>query len=149
MFRLLSDLEVSLNELLVTSRESVDHYRDAVQLLTDEKIANEFKKIADERKQFIPALENKIRELGDLPSMPDPDKEDGEMLIHHIGAAVSEDYTSKLLQQRIDVETKMVELIDQANSSDENNVCGKLLADLALQVNGTIETLSRLAQQPA
>ncbi|WP_039917855.1 DUF2383 domain-containing protein [Cellvibrio mixtus] len=149
MFRLLSDLEVSLNELLVTSRESVDHYRDAVQLLTDEKIANEFKKIADERKQFIPALENKIRELGDLPSMPDPDKEDGEMLIHHISAAVSEDYTSKLLQQRIDVETRIVELIDQANSSDENNVCGKLLADLALQVNGTIETLSRLAQQPA
>lgn len=147
MFRLLSDLEVALNELLVACRESVDHFRDASRIIAAEKMVQDLKEIADAREYFIPTLENKIRDLGDLPAVPDPDKEDSEMLIHHIGAAVSDDYTCTLLQQRIDAEKNILELIKRAKNNDDDNACKKLLEELTLQVNRTIEKLSVLAAQ--
>jgi len=145
MFRLLSNLEVTLNELLVASRESVDHFRDGVNLVTDEKIAREFKHLASEREPFILLLEQKIRDLGDLPTVPDPDKEDSEMLLHHIGAAVSEDYTDKLIQQRVDAEKKLLDIIQRTRTNDESNSCKTLLDNLEQQVIGFIEKLSALA----
>lgn len=147
MFRLLSDLEVTLNELLVACRESVDHFRDATRIIAAEKMAQDLKQIADAREHFIPVLESQIRELGDLPAMPDPDKEDGEMLMHHIGAAVSDDYTHTLLQQRIEAEKNILTLIEQTKNNDEDKVCGSLLDELELQVKNAIEKLSVLAAQ--
>lgn len=146
MFRLLSDLEVALNELLVACRESVDHFRDGAQLTPEEAIASELKKIANAREPFLQTLERKIRELGDLPTMPDPDKEDSEMLLHHLGAAVSSDYTNKLLQQRIEAEEKILEIIERANENDENNSCQDVLGDLRVQVNDVIGKLTALIQ---
>ncbi len=113
MFRILSDVEVALNELLVESQKTIDHYRDAVQLINDKKMALEFKRIADIRKMFINQIETKIREFGDLPTMPDPDKEDGEILIHHLGAAIAEDYTNKILEQRMEADKNIKQLIQQ------------------------------------
>lgn len=147
MFRLLSDLEVSLNELLVACRESVDHFRDATRIIAAERMAQDLKQIADTREQFIPALENQIRALGDLPAMPDPDKEDSAMLLHHIGAAVSDDYTHTLLQQRIEAEKNILVLIEQTKNNDEDNACVSLLDDLEAQVKNAIEKLSVLAAQ--
>jgi hypothetical protein len=146
MFRLLSDLEVALNELLVACRESVDHFRDGIELISEENIASEFKQFASEREPFIQMLEQKIRDLGDLPSVPDPDKEDGEMLIHHLGAAVSEDYTGKVVQQRIDAEQRILEIIKQARENDDNNACETLLDNLERQVNNVIKKLAALTQ---
>ncbi len=79
MFRLLSDIEVALNELLVACRESVDHYRDAAELVGQADIAERFLDIAKRRTLFLNRLVSAIRELGDLPSTPDPDKETGEI----------------------------------------------------------------------
>ncbi len=147
MFRLLSDLEVSLNELLVACRESVDHFRDATRIVAAEKVAQELTHIADAREKFIPALEQQIRELGDLPAMPDPDKEDSEMLLHHIGAAVSDDYTNALLQQRIAAEKNILSLIDKTRALDEPNSNNKLLNNLRADAGNAIEKLSALAEQ--
>lgn len=146
MFRLLSDLEVALNELLVACREAVDHFRDGSELISANHIADEFKQLASERETFIPLLEQKIRDFGDLPSVPDPDKEDGEMLVHHLGAAVSEDYDQKLLQQRIEAEKNILEIIKQARANDEDNSCDTLLKNLEHQVIAVIEKLSSLAR---
>lgn len=146
MFRLLSDLEVSLNELLIACRKSVDHFRDAAQLIAEEKISNDLKQLANEREPFLSAIERKIRELGDLPSMPDPDREDSEMLLHHLGAAISTDYTNKLLQQRIDAEKHIIELIGQAKASDDNNLCDEVLTDLSTHASKAVKALSSLVQ---
>lgn len=145
MFRLLSDLEVALNEVLVACRESVYHFRDAAELITTENVARELDKLANQRETFIPVLEREIRNLGDLPSMPDPDKENSAMLLRHLGAAMAQDYTSTLLQQRIEAEQHLIELINQARESDTEGTCKTLLDDLALQTNNSIEQLRELA----
>lgn len=142
MFHLLSDTEVALNEVLVACRESVDHYQDAITLVGQPDIAKRFRDIAHRRKLFFQRLSSAIRELGDLPSAPDPDKETGEMIIHHLGAALSPDYSNEVLTQRLTVEKHIKTLIDNALETELTETSHELLDDLAQHVDKTIIALS-------
>lgn len=142
MFHLLSDTEVALNEILVASRESVDHYEDAIKLIENTEVAEGFQHIAAQRKLFFKRLSTAIRELGDLPSVPDPDKETGEMLLHHLGAALTPDYTNEAIAQRLEAEQHLQELINNARDTDPNENCRALLDDLFLHVSDAIKLLS-------
>ena len=142
MFRLLSDTEVLLNELLVACRESVDHYQDAINLVEKPEIGSSFEAIANQRKLFCKRLAEAIRELGDLPSVPDPDKETGAMIIHHLGAALSPDYTNEVLTQRIAAEEHILELIGKAQEIKESEFCAALLNDLSKHAVETLDILS-------
>jgi len=148
MFHLLSDSEVALNELLIACRESVDHYQDATELVEHSDIAESFRQIANQRKLFLNRLESAIRELGDLPSVPDPDKEAGAMILHHLGAALSPDYTNELLAQRIAAEEHILTLIDQARATKLNPSCAALLTDLASHVAQTSKLFSATSIEP-
>ena len=99
-----TDKEVALNDLLVASRETVDHYQDAVEYLNDDHITPVLRMIMQERQGFIQRIEQAIRALGDLPSVPDPDRETGEMLLHHVTAALSSDTATQILEQRINAQ---------------------------------------------
>ena len=142
MFRFLSDTEVALNELLVACRESVDHYQDAIKLVEDPEIANHFQSIASQRKIMCTQLGGIIRELGDLPTVPDPDKEAGEMIIHHLGAALSPDYTNDALTQRLDAEENIIQLIANARGTDMKDAHNNFLDQLAIHIQDTIRILS-------
>lgn len=146
MFRLLSDTEVALNELLVACRESIDHYQDATKLVEKSEIATGFHTIANQRKLLCKRLAETIRDLGDLPSVPDPDKEAGAMIIHHLGAALSPDYTNQILTQRITAEEHIMELIDKAQESNERGTCELLLNDLSKHAADTLKILSSARQ---
>lgn len=142
MFRLLSDNEVALNELLVACRESIDHYQDAIDLVESSDVAKIFMGIVKNRKLFLNRLASAIRELGDLPSVPDPDKEAGEMMLHHLGAALSTDYTNEALTQRIKAEEHILTLIHAARSTDPNQPYITLLSDLSIHIEEAINTLA-------
>jgi len=145
MFRLLSDTEVALNELLVACRESIDHYQDATELVESPDIAATFRTIINKRKLFLSGLEAAIRELGDLPSVPDPDKEAGEMMLHHLGAALSTDYSNEALTQRTNAEEHILTLIRNALITEPNQSCTDLLNDLAQHIEQTIDMLTTCA----
>lgn len=142
MFRLLSDTEVALNELLIACRESIDHYQDATELVGQSTIAESFLDIAKCRKLFLNRVASAIRELGDLPSAPDPDKEAGEMMLHHLGAAFSADYTNEALTQRIKTEEHILTLINAAHATEPNQTCTRLLNDLSIHIEEVINTLT-------
>lgn len=145
MFRLLSDIEVALNELLVRCRESIDHYEDAAKLVDQPAIAETFLHIASNRKTFLSRLESAIKELGDLPSMPDPDKEAGEMIFHHIDAALSEDYTQDALTQRANADEQILSLINDGFKATPNPSCTRLLNELSQHVHHSLQTLNHLS----
>ncbi|HTF98578.1 MAG TPA: hypothetical protein VL995_20725 [Cellvibrio sp.] len=147
MFRILTDVEVALNELLVESQKTVDHFRDATQLINDRQMALEFKRIADIRKIFISQIEAKIREFGDLPTMPDPDKEDGEILLHHLGAAITEDYSNKILEQRMEADKNIKQLIQKLRDVDNEDSCSTLSTEFATHVDNTLKKLSSLVTE--
>lgn len=142
MFRLLSDTEVALNELLVACRESIDHYQDAAELVGQSDIAERFLDIAKRRKLFLNRLSSAIRDLGDLPSVPDPDKEAGEMILHRLGAALSSDYTNEALTQRIKTEEHILALVHATRKTEPNQSCTTLLIELSSHIEETINTLT-------
>ena len=144
MFRILSDSEVVLNELLVACRESVDHYQDSIDTIKDTDIAVHFRSISDRRKLFLIRLTVAIRELGDLPSVPDPDKEVGEMIINHLGASLSADDTEYIVAHRIKTDKHIQSLIDNAKEIEMEKPHRSLVQDLSQHIEETIKELSSL-----
>lgn len=111
-----TDEEVALNDLLIASRESVDHCRDAAEFLDEKDITDVLRAIASQREPFIARFEQAIRAMGELPSVPDPDKEAGTMLIHHASAFLSEDYSSEVIEQRLNAEATLSDLTNNASA---------------------------------
>lgn len=137
-----TDKEVALNDLLVASRESVDHYRDAADFLEDKTVTDVLHAIASQREPFIARFEQAIRALGELPSVPDPDKETGAMLIHHAGALLSEDYRSQVIEQRLKAEEHLTELVSDACNSDIDKILCADFSDHLAKANQQLQALS-------
>lgn len=136
-----TDQQVALNNLLVAIRESIDHYHDAAGLLEEKAIRTLFGEISSERKSLAVRLEQAIRESGDLPTMPDPDKETGEILMHHLGAFLESQYADNILEQRIAAEEKIANLIVDGKAAGLDASHGALIAALAEHVAHTMDKL--------
>lgn len=139
-----TDKEVALNDLLVASRETVDHYQDAVEYLNDDHITPVLRMIMQERQGFIQRIEQAIRALGDLPSVPDPDRETGEMLLHHVTAALSSDTATQILEQRIKAERHVLELVQACHAAGLDDAHAQLLVEMEQQIHSAIERLDAL-----
>ena len=139
-----TDKEVALNDLLVASRETADHYQDALEYLDDHPITTALRDIMQERLSVIERIEQAIRALGDLPSMPDPDRETGEMLLHHVTAALSSDSATEILEQRIKAERHLLALLQACNDVGLDNDQPQLLQEMAQQVHRVITRLEQL-----
>ena len=61
-------------EILKLIVETKNYYREIASVLKDGELANKLETIADERASFIKPFENVVKELGELPAKPDPDK---------------------------------------------------------------------------
>jgi hypothetical protein len=144
MVFLRSDQEVALNDLLVALRESVDHYNDAIELVDPSPLTPLLREAAIQRSQFIPRLEDAIRQLGDLPSVPDPDKESGEMLIHHVGAALSNDYEPDVIEQRIASDQQLAQLVNDARKNTSEASFTQLMEDIATHITQTLVHLKAM-----
>lgn len=136
-----SDQQVALNNLLVAVRESVDHYRDAAGLLEEKNICALLNDITNERSAFIGRLEQAIRASGDLPTMPDPDKETGEILMHHLAAFLKSQYADKILEQRIEAEKNLASLVIDGKTAGLDESHTILISELDDHVAHTIDKL--------
>ncbi len=139
-----TDKEVALNDLLVASRETADHYQDALEYLDDHPITPALRDIMQARLSVIERIEQAIRALGDLPSMPDPDRETGKMLLHHVTAALSSDSATEILEQRIKAERHLLALLQACNDVGLDNDQPQLLQEMAQQVHRVITRLEQL-----
>ncbi|MDO3383081.1 hypothetical protein [Gilvimarinus algae] len=107
-----NDVQVALNDVHVAFMESADHYRDAADFLNKASVSRGLIAIAEQRDQLVGDIEKAIRDSGDLPSVPDTDRETGEQLIQHLTAMFSADETQGVLQQRREDEQWLQELLD-------------------------------------
>lgn len=139
-----TDKEVALNDLLVASRETADHYQDAIEYLEDPQLTPVLREIIQERQAFIARIEQSIRALGDLPSVPDPDRETGEMLIHHVTAALSPDSANEILEQRVKAEQQLLDLLQACHDVGLDKEHAVMLNEMEQQVRATLARLENL-----
>lgn len=125
-----TDEEVALNDLLVASRETVDHYQHAIEFFKELQLANILRTIVQQREALMVRIESAIRALGDLPSVPDPDKETGQMLLQQISAAISENTAAEILKQRVEAEKHLLELVDACRETSLAQSQARLLDDM-------------------
>ncbi|MES2822791.1 MAG: DUF2383 domain-containing protein [Pseudomonadota bacterium] len=141
-----TDGQAALNTLLVTTRETLDHYRDAMELV-DTKLAELFRDICGQRRSFVHRLETAVRASGTLPAVPDPDKEAAEMLLHHVAALIKSHYARDLLEQRIEGEKKLAALVIEAQTAELDSPPTTLLNDFAQHISDTDAKLQSLQTQ--
>src|SRR5690606_33663912 len=110
MSLLRTEKQVAFNNLLVAVVETMDDYEDFADVIDDPQIAEKFRTFMQERKTLAAQLETVIRQLDDLPSPPDADKEDLGKLVHRIRAALFENEIPRALNELIDDEQQMLEL---------------------------------------
>lgn len=135
-----TDGQVALNSLLVAAMETLDHYRDAVELV-EPNIGQLFGDIAKQRRALIHRLKDAVRASGDLPAVPDPDKEAGEMLLHRVAALIKSNYTADILEQRITGEKKLADIIAEAQTTEAGAQYARLLDEFALHISETTSQL--------
>ena len=140
-----TDSQAALNSLLKNTRETLDHYKDAAELV-DDGYAQLIRDIARERRIFIRHLEDAVRASGSLPTVPDPDKEAGEMLIHHVAAMIKSNYAPDVFEQRIEGEKNLTALVDEAKKTEIETAHINLLNDFTAHIE---ETMARLQSAQA
>lgn len=136
--------QVALQDLLIASKDSVDHYRDAAAFLESPGVTDTLCQIADQRADLIERLELAIRDTGDLPSAPDADLEDSERLFHRLRAALSPDETEAVLRQRLDAEQHLMHLVKQGEKAGLFQPYDTLLNELARHIETVTERLQEL-----
>ena len=141
-----TDEQAALNNLLKAARETLDHYRDATELV-ETNHAQLFRNIAQQRRDFVTRLEEAVRMAGDLPVVPDPDKETGEMLIHHVAALLKSDYDADVIEQRIEAEKNLADLTAEAKNTEFEIPDVNLRDDFASHVSDTIAQLQHAHTQ--
>jgi hypothetical protein len=140
-----TDGQAALNSMLKAARETLDHYRDGAGL--DENIAQLFRDISRQRREFIRRLEDAVRATGDLPSVPDPDKEAGEMLIHHVAAMIKDNYAADLVEQRIEDEKELADQAIEAKDTELKTSHTSLLNEFSAHITETITRLESVHAQ--
>lgn len=138
-----TDDQVALNSLLVAALETLDHYRDAAEL-AETNLGQLFRNIDRQRRNFIHRLKEAVRASGNLPAVPDPDKEASEMLLHHVAALIKNSYDVDILEQRIKGEIKLADLIIEAQTIAPDAPHTTLLDEFAEHISDTITQLQSM-----
>ncbi|BFM19210.1 hypothetical protein [Gilvimarinus japonicus] len=107
-----NDLQVALNDLHVALMESADHYRYAAEFVSDALTGELFETLAEARDLLADEAEEAIRDSGDLPSVPDVDRETGEQLLQRLEAVFSADEAADVMAQRLEGEAQFEELLN-------------------------------------
>lgn len=140
-----TDDQVAFNTVLVAARETLDQYRDAEELV-DQNLGEIFRGIEKKRREFIHRLEDAVRALGDLPAVPDPDKESGEMLLHHVAALFKNDYSEDIINQRIEGEKNLANLVKEINMEGLDASHQNLLQEFDVHIAETILQLQSVTR---
>ncbi|WP_237055846.1 hypothetical protein [Microbulbifer sediminum] len=102
------DVQVALNDLHVALKHSADHYRYAAEFLSDESAASHCQAIAGERDQLAGLVADAIRAAGDLPAVPDSEREVGEQLLQRLESMFSADQAREVMAQRRDADRDLL-----------------------------------------
>ncbi len=139
-----SDNQADSLKMLKLVIETRDYYRAMAELLAEQNLQNSLDEIANERATYIEPFENVVRQLGELPAKPDPDKEFMQQLGGEITKLFSIDSTNSILDRCLDKEQELAEVLNQSSLAEQSADFKSLLNALAKHVQNTKKQLHAL-----
>lgn len=141
-----SEKQVAYDEVNRLLRLSGDQYHDAARRMHEQPLSDWCNRMAEHRHRFSDQLEQQIREMGELPSRPDPDKE----LITNMFVGIKEAFTANHaeyeLQQRDLLENELADAVTKARAETQGPAMEQLLISLDADIANTRrEIAERLA----
>lgn len=152
MSLLRTDLQMALNDLHVTLMESADYYSDAAGFLEGEahhSLCAELQRLAEERSALAGRVEAAIRQTGDLPSVPDADRETGGEWLQRLQAVLDEDQAEHILAQRLEAEEHLREELDAYTMAPVRESYHDVYQQVADHVQAAREQLQALRRRGA
>lgn len=111
---LLDEIQIALNDLLVSYKEAADHFEDAVSYLQRDDLKPQFEEIRDGHNLAVASLTDEVRKTGILPRAQNADREQVRQIVTHVKAALSVDEHDVFLNDRIEHERQIRQLLEAA-----------------------------------
>ena len=115
---LLDDTQVAINDLLAALQESLEHYADALERIDSAALRERLDGVVAARRDDVDCLAGIVRDAGDLPRAPSADRQELHRLVTHVKAALTDDETRVLLDDRIEDEKRLGSLAAEALRQD-------------------------------
>lgn len=141
-----TDNEADGMEILKLVIETTDYYREIANVVEDDNLASTLDNIANERASYIEPFKNVVKELGELPTEPDPDKE----LLQKIGGELtkffSDDSRNAVLDKCLQEDEKLADVVKDTKLGEESAEFQKLLDALAENLINTKKEVQALKE---
>lgn len=129
-----SEAQVALDDLQRGSRHTAGLYSEDAHILGDAPLAELFKEMADQHERMAEWVEQQQRQLGDLPSGPDADRETLTQIKDRLQAQLSDDEYHTLLESRLHDEEELARQVRYALAQDLPPETAEVLEDVYRQV---------------
>ena len=110
------DRQIAFSETLVLCEDSAEHYRAAAEAVDDTTLAELFRALAAERDRLAEQLTEQVRLLGDLPRLPDPDRESLDDLITRLKSLFVADHRQVIIDERDALERQLADQLAEARA---------------------------------
>lgn len=135
--------QLKINDLAVACRASVDDYDRAAQLVESPSLAEWLRAVARYREHLVPLLEEQVRELNDLPRVPDPETQLLGHAVARFKAALPTGGSQQVLDERFQADRDMLELARSAKEEALPDAALHLLDALMAHLGTTLSALSK------
>jgi uncharacterized protein (TIGR02284 family) len=142
------EIQTALNEVETLCLASADDYASSAGKAEDPTLARQFEGVAQQRRALAAALAPHIRALGDLPQVPDPDREAVEHVLVGIQAFLSGDRTASLRAHHLRTDAQLQQALASALQQRLPNETHSLLERMLQQVELTRHWLEGARASP-
>lgn len=131
-------------EILKLIVETKDYYREITNVLEDGELANQLEAIANERESFIEPFQNVVKDLGELPAKPDPDKTLMQVIQGELTKLLSVDAKNAILDKCLQEDEALETAVKNTKLGQKSAEYQKLLDELTENINNTKKNVQAL-----
>lgn len=131
-------------EILKLVIETRDYYREITSVLEDGELASKLDTIANERASFIEPFQNVVKDLGELPAKPDPDKTLMQVIEGELTKLLSVDARNAILDKCLQEDEALETAVKNTKLGQKSAEYQKLLDELAENINNTKKIVQAL-----
>ncbi|MGM7448269.1 hypothetical protein ACP7H9_07110 [Idiomarina sp. ST20R2A10] len=139
-----TDNQADSMEILKLVIETKDYYREIAKVVEDDSLANELDSIASKRASFIEPFENIVKDFGELPAKPDPDKELMQIIEGELTQFFSADSKTAILDKCQQEDEELASVVNSTKLGEKSAESQKLLDALAENLSDTKKSIQAL-----